>query len=200
MDFGSFTDLKYLKTESSTTNMPKKAANVKNLLKQALKWVLIGSLITLLFVIKQTQVLAVIAVMAVISFMMGLSTNVLQKSNIGLSFTKLMIMILMYWYGLKAAIFAAPLIQMTEWVGQNYYKPSMVFIIPNMMLMPLYGFWILHYDIAWSGMVLLTIANIIEVFGSMFIAKNPVKIWMYYITNTLFNFPIFLYIAPLLVG
>ncbi len=174
--------------------------NIRGILKQVLKWVVIISAIILMFLIRQTQVLGVIAVLTVVSFMMGISTNVLQKSNIGLSFAKLFVMLIMYWYGIKVAIFAAPLLQMSEWVGQNYYKPSMVFILPNMMLMPLYGFWILNYSIAWSGMIVLIIANLIEVVGSMFIAKNPVKIWMFYITNTLFNFPIFWYIAPLLVG
>ena len=172
----------------------------KGLLKKAVKWALIAMGMTMRFMSPQTQMLAVIASFAVFSFIMGLSTNVLQKSNIGLSFTKVLVMLLMYWYGIKIAMVAGPILQMFEWVGQNYYKPSMVFILPNTFLMPLYGFWILDYSIAWAGFFVLVVANIIEIIGSLFIAKDPVKIYMYYITNTLFNFPIYWRIAPLLVG
>ena len=108
-------------------------------------------------------------------------------------------MLLMYWFGIKVAVFAAPLLQMGEWIGQQNYSPSYAYTIPNVMLMPVYGMWILFFDIAWAGIVLLAIANIIEIFFSRFIASEPIKVWTGYLTNFLFNVPVIWQIGPLLL-
>lgn len=168
--------------------------------------VLVGKLVffialTVLFLsFKPTQIIGVVGLMCILSYSIGKFAYVLQSANIGLSFNKLMIMILMYRYGIPIAIASAFFIQMFEFVGQNYWKVPIVFQIPNVMLMPVYGFWILHYDIAWAGMLLLLIAEGIQWITSIFfLGKNPMTITMFHFTQILFNFPFFWRIATYLV-
>lgn len=170
-------------------------------------WVLLlgklfGALVLIWFLFKfeQTQILGVVALMCVISFSVGRFAYVLQSANIGLSFNKLMVMMLMYWFGITVAIASALIIQLFEFVGQNYWKTPIIFQIPNIMLMPLYGFWILNYSISGAGLILLVIAEGIQWITSIFfLGKNPATITMFHFTMILFNFPFFWRIAPLLV-
>ena len=159
-----------------------------------------GILAWLFFRFESTQILGIISVMCIIAFSIGRFAYVLQSANIGLSFNKLMVMLLMYWYGIPVAIVAALFIQLAEYTGQNFWKVTIVFQIPNIMLMPLYGFWILNYSITWAGMFLLIIAEAVQWFTSIFfLGKNPMTITMFHFTLILFNFPFFWRIAPLLI-
>ena len=172
---------------------------VKEITKKAMKWLAIIAIVAILFTIRQTQIIAIVAAMCVLSFSIGRITPTLQNANIGFSFVKLLGMLLMYWYSPIVAALAIPFIQFCEYFGQNYWKTPLIIQLPNRALMPLYGFWILDFNIAWAGLVLLLISDIIEYLGIVvFLGKNAGNSLMYYFTDTLVNFPIIWRIAPLL--
>ena len=154
-----------------------------------------------LFLLWQFQVsrlLLVMVTMMAISYSIGRFGITLTYANIGISFTKFMIMLLMYWFSIPAAMIIGVILYIVEFFGQNYWNSPILIILPNILLMPVYGSWITLFDIRWAGITLLIISNIIESVGTLLLGKNPGKIIMYYVTNILFNVPIFLALGPIL--
>ena len=139
-------------------------------------------------------------IMMVISYSIGRFGITLTNANIGISFTKFMIILLMYWFSIPTAMIIGVILYLVEFFGQNYWNTPVLIILPNILLMPLYGAWVPSFDIRWAGLVLVVVANAIETVGTMFLGRNPAKVVMYYATNILFNIPLFWTLGPFFVG
>ncbi len=152
----------------------------------------------LLWQFQVSRLLLIMGVMMAISYGIGHFGITLTYANIGISFTKFMIMVLMYWFSIPTAMVVGVILYLVEFFGQNYWNSPILIIIPNVLLMPIYGSWLTLFDIRLAGIALLIISNIIESVGTLLLGKNPGKVIMYYFTNVLFNIPIFLALGPLL--
>lgn len=155
-------------------------------------------IIVLLWQFNVSRFLLVMCVMIAISYSVGRFGMTLTYANIGISFTKFMIILLMYWFSIPAAMIVGVMLYVVEFFGQNYWNTPILIILPNVLLMPLYGSWILAFNMSWAGLALLIVSNIIEVVGTLLLGKNPGKVIMYYLTNVLFNIPLFWTLGPLL--
>ena len=168
-------------------------------IKELVRWAAVASGILLFLLIDATRIIAVIMAMCAISYATGKLGSLLTFANIGVSFSKFMIIVLMYKYGISTAIIGGTMMYLVEFLGQSYWKAPVLVIIPNIILMPLYGFWVVHSAGAWAGIILLVLSNGIETIATTLMGVNFGKSLMYYATNVLFNIPLFFTLGPLLL-